>query len=289
MGWICISLDWNGEGGNSDVSHGEGGYGDIGQGDAGNSIVSHGDVSHRIPFSDSGVNQKPSELAKDESNSSAFLESYYRIFEGSDHEGFASYLKGMRSVFIDIPIGLNEEEYHRRCDEELRRKLGPNYSSSVFSPPIRPVMDAPSYAEASFQSFEYTGKKLSIQSWNITPKIRQIDHLLQSEWELRGVVKESHPEWLFYQLNGGEIQQKKNTKMGVRHRLSLLSSLLPVAEELFTHLKESYNRNELAEDDIVDAMVLAVAAKKSLMNPVLTLPEVPDHDATGLVMAIHYL
>lgn len=217
------------------------------------------------------------------------FEAFYKVFEGADHQGFADYLGGKRSVFIDIPIGLSEDTYHRPCDEVLRKALGPNYSSSVFSPPMRPVLDAPSYAEASFQSFEYTGKKLSIQSWNITPKIRQVDGLLQHSPDLREVLRESHPEWLFHRLNRGEIQQKKSTKMGVRHRLSLIAEQIPIAEGLFSHLKEAFNRSELGEDDIVDAMVLALAARSSLSSPVLSIPEQPDRDATGLPMAIHYV
>ena len=112
-------------------------------------------------------------------------------------------------ILIDMPIGLEDENYTRECDRLLREKLGADYASSVFSPPIRPALHAPSYVEANMQSFEYTEKKLTVQAWNITPKIKTVDALLQENEEFRGKVLESHPELLFMNLNGGMIYQKK--------------------------------------------------------------------------------
>ncbi|MDZ7695078.1 MAG: DUF429 domain-containing protein [Balneolaceae bacterium] len=63
-------------------------------------------------------------------------------------------------IFIDVPIGLTDDQYVRKCDEELRNILGPDYKASVFNPPIRPAMHSPTYAEASIESYETTGKKV---------------------------------------------------------------------------------------------------------------------------------
>ena len=142
------------------------------------------------------------------------------------------------------------------------------------------------------QSYEITEKKLSLQAWNITPKIKMLDRLLQVEPELRVKVFESHPELLFMILNGGQIYQKKKTKRGLRHRLDLISALEPVADDFFRDIKEEFRRNEVAEDDIVDAMVLALAAKEThpgTTGQLATLPEDPEVDETGLVKAIHYV
>ena len=81
-------------------------------------------------------------------------------------------------TFIDMPIGLEDEDYTRECDALMRKEVGATYSPSIFSPPIRPALAAPSYVEANMISYEYTEKKLSLQSWNITPKIQMIDDLL---------------------------------------------------------------------------------------------------------------
>lgn len=193
-------------------------------------------------------------------------------------------------IFIDVPIGLEEEAYVRQCDRELREVLGSDYTASVFNPPVRPVLHAPTYAEASMASFEITGKKVSVQTWNIMPNIKTVDQYLQKDEVLREKIFESHPELLFQKLNGGNpILQKKATKKGLRHRLELLKDESKFADDFFRDIKEEYRRNQVEEDDIVDAMVLALYAGYSLNQEVKTLPEEPPTDSTGLPMAIHYV
>jgi predicted RNase H-like nuclease len=205
-------------------------------------------------------------------------------------EDLKEYLEEFDRIFIDVPIGLTEEEYVRDCDAELRDVLGPDYQASVFSPPIRPALHAPTYGEASMTSYETTGKKISIQAWNITPNIKIVDQYLQNDEELRGKVFESHPELLFRILNGNNsILQKKATKKGLRHRLKLLKDQSKFADDFFRDIKEEYRRNQVDEDDIVDAMSLALFALRSMESELKTLPDEPPTDATGLPMAIHYV
>ena len=192
-------------------------------------------------------------------------------------------------IFIDMPIGLEDEEYTRECDALLRKKLGAEYAPSVFSPPIRPALEAPTYAEANMTSFEFNGKKLSLQSWNITPKIKMVDELLRLEEGVKEKVFESHPELLFQTLNGGMIFQKKNLKKGIRHRLELIKDEEPVADDFFRDIKEEFRRNEVQEGDIVDAMVLAYYAKKSEVEGIKTIPEEVEYDSEGLPKAIHFV
>lgn len=207
----------------------------------------------------------------------------------SDNE-LADYFEEYDRIFIDVPIGLEEEKYVRECDEKLRDRLGPEYKASVFNPPLRPALYAPTYAEASMTSFEITGKKISIQAWNITPNIRAVDQLLANNGDFKEKVFESHPELLFQILNGGSsILQKKATKKGLRHRLELLKNQSKYADDFFRDIKEEYRRNQVDEDDIVDAMVLALFAKRSLDGDIKTLPENPPEDSEGLKMAIHYV
>lgn len=202
----------------------------------------------------------------------------------------SEYFEEFDRVFIDVPIGLNDEKYVRECDELLRKILGPGYEGSVFNPPIRPALHAPTYAEASMTSYETTGKKVSIQAWNITPNIRVIDQYIQQNKEYRDKIFESHPELLFQKLNGGNsILQKKATKKGLRHRLGLLKEKSKFADDFFRDIKEDYRRNQVDEDDIVDSMVLALYANWSLKEEIKTLPEDPPTDSTGLPMAIHYV
>lgn len=199
------------------------------------------------------------------------------------------YFEEFDRIFIDVPIGLTEGEYVRECDEKLRDVLGPNYQASVFNPPIRAALYAPTYAEASMTSYEVTGKKISTQAWNITPNIKTVDQFLQDDEALREKVFESHPELLFRILNGNNsILQKKATKKGLRHRLKLLKDRSEYADDFFRDIKEEFRRNQVDEDDIVDAMALAWFARKSVEKEIKTLPEDPPTDSTGLSMAIHF-
>ncbi|MCC5941332.1 MAG: DUF429 domain-containing protein, partial [Balneolaceae bacterium] len=62
-----------------------------------------------------------------------------------------------------------------------------------------------------------------------------------------------------------------------------------IAADFFREIKEEYRRNEVEEDDIVDAMALALAAKWSPEKGIKTIPEEPDVDSTGLRKAIHFV
>ncbi len=212
---------------------------------------------------------------------------HYKVLRSDDDlkEAFQNYDR----IFIDIPIGLEDDKYTRECDKLLREELGPEYASSVFSPPIRPALHAPSYVEANMASYEYTEKNLTVQAWNITPKIRTVDKLLRADKEFRSKVYESHPELLFINLNGGMIYQKKQTKKGLRHRLGLVSEREEVAADFFREIKEEFRRNEVDEDDIVDAMALALAAKQSEHVTIKTLPGNPPIDSEGLPKAVHFV
>ncbi len=211
----------------------------------------------------------------------------YQVLRTDDELNKA--LNSFDRILIDMPIGLEDEEYHREADKQLRKELGSEYSSSVFTPPIRPALEAPTYVEANIISYDYTEKKLSLQAWNITPKIKLIDRLLREQTELREKLFESHPELLYQRLNGGMIYQKKNLKKGIKHRLELINAEEKVADDFFRVIKEEYRRNEVAEDDIVDAMVLALYAKKSVDEGLKTIPAEPETDSEGLIKAIHYV
>lgn len=193
-------------------------------------------------------------------------------------------------IFIDIPIGLSDSEYTRRCDRELQKRLGATNSNVVVSPPIRPALDAPTYVEANMQSYEFTGEKLPLAAWNITPKIKIIDRQLQENRDLQDKVLSSHPELLFMNLNGGMIYQMKQTKKGLKHRLDLVAQHEPKAADFFREIKETFRRNEVEESVIVDTLALAWGARDSAAkNRLRTLPEEGEVDSRGLPQVIHYV
>ncbi|MBE9041429.1 DUF429 domain-containing protein [Oscillatoriales cyanobacterium LEGE 11467] len=198
-------------------------------------------------------------------------------------------LKSSRRTFIDIPIGLGDLESSRTCDRLLRKTLGRSYSSSVFSPPVRAAIYANSYENACQINQAQTGKKISIQSWNITAKIRQIDEIFQQQPELGDRILESHPELLFWKLNQEQsLTHKKKTDAGKQQRLKLLTDPIAESQKLFTKIRNSSLKKEVSDDDILDAIVLAYSSHQSLVCGLKSFPDPVEFDDRGLRMAIHY-
>lgn len=153
---------------------------------------------------------------------------------------FEDTLQKYDRIFLNVPIGLEDDVYVRECDQLLRERLGPYYEDSIFNPPIRAVLFAPTYGEASLISYEATEKKVSIQAWNMIPDIRLVNQLLEKHQGFRSKIFESHPELLFYILNGNNtILQKKETKKGLRHRLALLKKVSSFADSFLEILKKN--------------------------------------------------
>lgn len=194
-----------------------------------------------------------------------------------------------KCCFIDIPIGLEEDRPVRTCDDLLRRVLGAAYRSSVFSPPVRAALLTGDYSAASDINEAKTGKRISIQAWNITPKIQMVDHILQANKNLSCHVLESHPELLFKKLTRGSGPlDRKKTKTGIEQRLELLRNADARSAALFDEMRTSLKKNQAADDDLLDALVLALAASKTAEKPIRTLPMPAETDCTGLSMAIHF-
>lgn len=190
-------------------------------------------------------------------------------------------------VLVDMPIGLRARgKKERACDLAARAMLGPR-RSSVFAAPVRPVLKAADYPAALAQSRRLTGRGLSKQSWNIVPKIREVDELLKARPALANQLLEAHPEVLFAGLAGGPMSAKKSTRDGFTERMTILSILHPDAETLVASAFLAYGGFEAARDDVVDAFVLALCARKP--TQLKTLPEEPETDPKGLPMQMVYL
>lgn len=190
-------------------------------------------------------------------------------------------------ALVDMPIGLRARgKKERACDVEARGLLGPR-RASVFAAPVRPVLKAKDYQAALAQSRRLTGRGLSRQCWNIVPKIRELDELLKDQPALARQVLEAHPEVLFSALAGGPMSANKATRDGFTERLTILSILHPDAETLIASAFLAHGGFEAARDDVVDAFVLALCARKP--TQLETLPAEPEIDGRGLPMQMVYL
>lgn len=190
------------------------------------------------------------------------------------------------NLLIDIPIGLPTQGT-RLCDVEARKILG-RRGTSVFTVPCRKAVYSTGYEEACNVNLEINGKKLSKQTWNIIPKIKQLEKFLVSNTYYLNKIRESHPEICFWALAGKKpMQNSKKTDYGIEERLNIMKKIFPKAEILFNHSKQKFKRSEVSKDDIVDAMALCLSAS-NLTGQLLSLPEIPPNDEFGIEMEIVY-
>ena len=148
----------------------------------------------------------------------------------------------------------------------------------MFPAPVRPVLGARSYEAALVRSREASGVGLSKQSWNLVPKIAEVDRLLDPTRQ--GRIFEVHPEAAFAALHGVPMTHPKKGRPGRDERLAVLRPHLPSIDDLVAQPPSG-----AAADDVLDAAVVAVTAKAVLAGKARRLGE-RRHDAKGLVMEI---
>ncbi|MDO9536147.1 MAG: DUF429 domain-containing protein [Bacillota bacterium] len=199
-------------------------------------------------------------------------------------ESLWNYYINAAIILVDIPIGLPYGPQERNCDLKARQLLGKPRSSSVFPTPCREAVQAKSYNEASVISRQITNRGLSWQAWNISNKIYEVDNILQINSTARKIVREVHPEVLFWALNGHQsMQHHKSKAVGFSERLSVIEAHFPNAATIVS----AVNCPGVAKDDIVDALAAAVTAYRSGGN-LLNIPEEPQQDLIGLPMEMVY-
>lgn len=191
-------------------------------------------------------------------------------------------------IGIDVPIGLPERVFGggRTADKAARAYLGKG-RSSVFPVPPRAAVYAPDYASAKDLSRAGSDPPFapSIQCWNITPYIREVDGLLRARPSLAGRVREVHPELAFRRLNRDVplLAGKKGLEKeaGLAERRALL-----VASGLPKDLVDSPPPRLVGADDHLDAMAALVVARDILLGRATPLPDPPVTDGFGLPIVI---
>jgi predicted RNase H-like nuclease len=161
-------------------------------------------------------------------------------------------------ILVDIPIGLTEAVNDRACDKAARKVLGPR-RGSVFPVPCRIAVYAPDYDAALNLNETITGKRIFRATWNLIPGMRQVDELLQGESQARGVIREAHPELLFWGLNKRRpMAFYKKDAAGEAERLEVLQRVYRRARPFFLELKKNLPAKSAAPDDLLDALAAAV-------------------------------
>lgn len=201
---------------------------------------------------------------------------------------FARLIDGLarpRLVLVDMPIGLPSAAVPDRvCDRAARALLGRGRASSVFPVPARASLAANDYETACDINARELGKRLSKQTWNIAAKIRELDDYLATR-RAPCAIREMHPEVAFAGLNGGAaVAAGKKRPEGRAARLELLARHVADAARIAAAARAAFTRQQVGDDDILDALVGAVLARHG--DALETLPDAPIRDERGLPMEI---
>jgi predicted RNase H-like nuclease len=172
-------------------------------------------------------------------------------------------------VLVDIPIGLPTGS-RRRCDIEARDLLGCR-GNSVFFPPCESVATIDDYNKANAKHQEELGYGLSQQAHAISDKINEVQAVVSEINDEE--IYESHPELCFYALNGQPIAYSKSSKRGLAFRRQLLEQKRSDIDDEYEQVLDDTLRKEVRRDDILDSMVLALAAQSEELQSV---PGDPD-------------
>jgi predicted RNase H-like nuclease len=187
-------------------------------------------------------------------------------------------------VAIDMPIGF--PKLSGRTVEKTARQMLKGKASSIFSVPARAAIEneKASYHEACEINLQYSepSQRFSKQSFNIFPKMRELDRLMTPELQVR--IHEVHPELSFAEMNNRQaVLSKKSKPEGRQERIMLLEASGFPWQQL---PRSTYLKKDVAENDIVDACACAWSARRILEGCALTIPDQPEKDARGLVMSI---
>ncbi len=210
------------------------------------------------------------------------------------------YYAEAKLVLVDIPIGLMEGPGGRVCDDEARDVLG-DRRSSVFTAPTRQTVGQAAKSPGAYDCAKNVerfatrsecspeGKRISRQAFAIAPKIAQVDKALRGRSpNATPCVREVHPEVCFWVLNKRRAMKfnKKDGK-GERERICTLEAFEPRARAIYGEACHRFVGGGVARDDILDALVAAVTARRGY-GRLKAIPDCPPKDCKGLSMEMVY-
>jgi predicted RNase H-like nuclease len=194
---------------------------------------------------------------------------------------------------IDMPMGLGDKHISRYLDSWLKSLLKSRHST-VFQAPCREVLAAKNYEKANRINRTILGKGLSIQTWNIMPKIRELDNFLRNNGGVKNRFYETSPELCFAGFNRCKpLLTRKSTSQGTEERISIISKAVGDSSStiLIDKILNQTRRNQVKFDDILDAFILCITAWKGAKNGFCKiLNDDYSADSVGIPMrALYYI
>ena len=173
-------------------------------------------------------------------------------------------------IGIDMPVVLSD--FIPREADQLARKLLSKKASSVFTAPTPEMLEQPNYERASYVSKRLFGKSMSLQSWYLFPKIKDVQTIIH---DAHINLYEIHPELSFRAMNHEEvILESKKSKEGFEIRNALLRRHFESFD--FESIRNLYPRKDVMDNDILDAMAVLWSAKRIQANEASFLPKIPE-------------
>ena len=124
-------------------------------------------------------------------------------------------------------------------------------------------------------------------SWNLYPRILEVDAELQKKSHLRNKIFEVHPEISFKALNDGDsIVAAKRNPTGESIRRSLIENYF--GSGAFYEIRKNHYRKDVANHDINDALAVLWTAERIYRIEAEVLPAEAEFDSVGLRMGIWY-
>ena len=207
---------------------------------------------------------------------------WFSVWENQDksiHSAVFSNLNELKNFFknesqlilgIDMPVVLSEV-IPRQADQ-LARKLLSKKASSVFTAPTPEMLNQPNYEKASLVSKRLFGKSMSLQSWYLFPKIKDVQTMIHHE-DMQ--IYEIHPELSFRAMNNEQvILESKKTHEGFALRNALLS--MHFKNFIFEDIRNQHSRKDVMDNDILDALAVLWSAKRIQSNQASYLPQAPE-------------
>lgn len=205
----------------------------------------------------------------------------------SDIQSLAIEHADIQRVLIDIPVGLSAGLFKRTIDARLKKELGVRHST-VFMSPCREAVYANDYASAKAINKGIEGKSISIQAFHISSKIREVDTFITSGRHSIQIV-ESHPEFCFKHLNNKNILlSNKKSNEGERERLNILSKYDSELMNIYQKIRQATTRKTVANDDIIDALCLALTNQLAGKTGLQMLTDDNRIDERGVRVGIGY-
>jgi len=134
------------------------------------------------------------------------------------------------------------------------------------------MLDQPNYEKASLVSKRLFGKSMSLQSWYLFPKIKDVQTMIHHE-DMQ--IYEIHPELSFRAMNNEQvILESKKTHEGFALRNALLS--MHFKNFIFEDIRNQHARKDVMDNDILDALAVLWSAKRIQSNQASYLPQAPE-------------